>query len=86
MAKEGPCEYCGAKGPRRAGADDGLSSDLFVCPPCWSMLQDPATALPLLRGHLTMETRQSMRPGQVKEAVDTFMEAVSGWRPRPEKS
>ncbi len=83
---EGKCEYCSRPGPRRAGPEDGAPEDLFVCAPCWKLLQSPATAVPLLRGHVSLEMRGVVRPGAAEKLVSSFLSAISPWRPRPKSS
>ncbi len=85
MSKDG-CEYCGRPGKRRAGPEDGLAEDAYACDQCWKLLQSPATALPLLRGHLSLEMR-GIAPGDRSEkAVSAFIEGVAPWRPRQPSS
>jgi hypothetical protein len=86
MDDKGPCEYCGRPGPRRAGAEDGLKDDLHVCSQCWKLLQSPATAVPLLRGHLSLEMRGVVKPKAAGSMVSSFIERVREWRPRPKSS
>lgn len=76
---DGPCNFCGSKGQRRGGEEDGLEEDLFVCGSCWNLLQKPETALPLLRGHLSLSLRGV--PGSA-ERIQSFMGEISGWKPR----
>lgn len=86
MESSGPCEYCRKPGPRRSGPEDGLKEDLHVCRHCWRLLQDPVTAVQLLRGHLSLEMRGVVRPRAAGEMVSSFIERVSPWRPRPKSS
>lgn len=69
------CEYCGKPGRDRLG--DGKSS---VCDGCWRLLRDPRTALPLLRGHMTLSLRGKVPEAELKRKVDAFMSEVSKWR------
>ena len=59
--------------------EDGILHDVFVCAPCRKLLQKPETALPLLRGRVTIENRG--RPNAKRE-IDRFMEVVSSWKHR----
>ncbi len=86
MADRGPCEYCGQPGARRSGIEDGLKEDLYACGQCWKLLQSPATAVPLLRGHLSLEMRGVVKPKKAGEMVDSFIHNVAGWAPRPKSS
>lgn len=82
---EKACEYCGRAGTKRAGAEDGLAGDAYACDQCWKLLQSPATAIPLLRGHLSLEMRRTA-PDRSGRAVSAFIDGVSSWRPRPKSS
>lgn len=86
MAEVGPCEYCGRSGPWRAGPADGLKEDMHVCAACWKLLQSPATALPLLRGHLSLEMRGVVKPKEAQAMIESFIGGVSGWAPPPKSS
>ncbi len=86
MANKGPCEYCRQPGIRRSGLEDGLKEDLYVCGQCWKLLQSPATAVPLLRGHLSLEMRGVVKPGMAGGMITSFVERVAAWRPRPQSS
>lgn len=77
---KGSCHYCSKEGLRRAGEEDGLSEDMFVCPGCWKLLSSPVTALPLIRGDLTLRSR-SGSPA-VGTGIEPFMEMIAGWKPR----
>ncbi len=79
MAHNGHCEYCGRPGLKRVGVEDGLDEDMHVCTHCWKLLQSPATALPLLRGHLSLEMRGVVKPVAAGKMVDSFMEKVAEW-------
>ncbi len=76
------CEFCMMEGIVRATAGDGLASDAHVCDKCWKLLQDPVTALPLLRGHLTLQLRGTMSPDKLEKALNAYMEMISKWKPR----
>ena len=90
MGMEGPakgkCEYCGRPGERRAGPEDGLPSDAYACSHCWKLLQNPVTAVALLRGHLSLEMRGIVEPKTADGMVSSFLRKVAGWRPRPPSS
>lgn len=77
---EGRCHYCEKTGPRRAGQEDGLSEDMFVCAGCWRLLQKPETALPLIRGDVTLRVRSG--PPGLASRIEPFMEMLAGWKPR----
>lgn len=68
------CEYCNRQGK------DRLGNGTAVCDPCWSLLQNPQTALPLLRGHMTLTLRGKIPEAELKKKVDKFMAEVSKWR------
>lgn len=77
----GPCHYCTKPGDRVGGQEDGLNEDLFVCRLCWKLLQNPATALPLIRGDLNLSLRSSPEKGLVSR-IDRFVEELSTWKRR----
>jgi len=76
------CEYCNAPGEMRAGIKDGLEKDVHVCDDCWRLLKNPVTALPLIRGHLTMKLKGQMVPANLNRMINQYMEKISGWKPR----
>lgn len=80
------CEYCGRPGQKRAGPEDGLPYDVYACGSCWKLLQNPATAIPLLRGHLSLEMRGVVEKKEAEGLVSSFIGKVAGWRPRPPSS
>ncbi len=67
------CDFCDHPGDDRG---DGVC----VCPSCWKLLQDPKTALPLIRGTVTMKMRGTMPKDRLDRVVDEFMGMVSAWR------
>lgn len=73
-SKLGPCEYCS----RSASIIDGANGvSVYVCEGCLKLLKRPETALPLIRGHLSIEGRDK-GPGYKKE-LNEFMEMISNW-------
>lgn len=74
-----PCTYCGRASKQRIDEMD----DSGVCDGCWALLQDPGTALPLMRGHLTMSMRGRIPPQRLASMVEAFMEAVARRMGRP---
>jgi hypothetical protein len=72
----GKCNYCERMGPNRLGEDDPT----YVCSGCWNMLQNPVTALPFIRGHLTLELRGKVPDDQLKVRINRFMEGISKWK------
>lgn len=82
----GKCEYCGREGEKRAGPEDGLAENAYACAHCWRLLQNPVTAVALLRGHLSLEMRGVVEPEEAGKLVSSFVKNVSGWRPRPPAS
>ncbi len=82
MADAGPCEYCKRPGVRRAGPEDGLQGEAFACKPCWELLKNPLTAVPLLRGHVSLEMRGVVEEREAEKLVQAFVGTVSGLSPR----
>jgi len=77
----GPCWFCSRDGKLVAKkGDDGILEDVFVCGGCNKLLKRPETALPLIRGRLTLEHREGGAP--MKRRINRFMEGISGWKPR----
>ena len=69
------CQYCSRP------ADIQVEKNTFVCSVCWKLLQNPATALPLIRGHLTMTLRGKMPDAELKRKIDMFMAMIGNWKP-----
>lgn len=76
------CEYCNGPGELRAGKSDGLDREVYVCDSCWDLLKDPKTALPLLRGHITMHLKGKMPSDLLAKRVNKYMEMISAWKIR----
>jgi len=76
MILSGKCSYCNKLGQKRI--DDSESS--CICDGCWKILKNPITALPFLRGHLTLELRGTMPERQLQDRINKFMEIVSKWK------
>ena len=83
MSSKGPCYYCGTEGPIRVTPEeDGVSDNIYVCIKCWSLLKNPSTALPFLRGHVSLSCRNQMPKKELDERLNSFMELISKWEPR----
>jgi hypothetical protein len=76
------CIYCDSDGVLRATKQDGVSEDTYVCKGCWKLLQDPKTALPLIRGHLTLALRGKTAPSVLQKRINEYMDLISKWKPR----
>jgi hypothetical protein len=76
------CEYCNSVGKIRVGKQDGLEKDIYVCDNCWDLLKNPATALPLLRSHLSMNLKGKVQPMKLDRMINKYMEMISGWKAR----
>ena len=77
------CMFCYKPGSPRveAGEVEGIE-EMVVCGQCWKLLKDPKTALPLIRGHLSLTERGKISADQLKDRIDKFMGEISGWKPR----
>lgn len=76
--KTGPCWFCDRPGPLVAPAgEDGVPQDVFLCAPCKKLLQKRETALPLLRGRLSLSSRGGGAAAQKR--IDRFIELMSSW-------
>ncbi len=69
---EGPCEYCGKNAPEFM-----KELEVFLCGACKKLLANPATALPLIRGHLTLKLRGTIREETLKKWIDDYMNLLS---------
>ena len=81
----GKCEFCLNKAPLRIPKTEqimGIEEDTYVCETCWKLMQNPRTALPLIRGHLTLSLRGTIPPKQLDKMINNFMEKISAWKPR----
>jgi len=77
------CEYCNKPGELRVSkGEGGIDRDVYVCNSCWKLLKDPRTALPLLRGHLTLSQRGIANPEQNEKSLNKFMGIISTWKPQ----
>lgn len=77
----GTCEYCMNKtAPYLTPEKDGIEA--FVCSKCVKLLKDPVTALPLIRGNLTMKLRGEIPADKLSEMVNRLMVELSKFRPR----
>lgn len=75
---DGPCYFCSRSGKLRIRADENpYSKDVHVCDQCWKLLQNPATALPLIRGDLSVSLRGTMPEARLKATIDKYMEKLA---------
>lgn len=74
------CMFC-MKGHAlvRATAKETGSEDARACDSCWKLMKDPRTALPLMRGHLTMTLRGHGEP-DLEKKIQSFMDVVKDFR------
>ena len=75
------CEYCNHEGILRVEKSTGVDHDVYVCGYCWKLLQNPVTALPLIRGHLTLNLRGFAPKEQLDRILNQYMEMLSHWKP-----
>jgi hypothetical protein len=68
------CQFCS----KPAEAMEG--TEAAVCSSCWDLLKEPSTALPLIRGHLTLTLRGTMPEEELKRRIDAFMQMIAGWK------
>lgn len=73
------CEYCLSSGDS-IRLEDG--QEAFVCKRCWKLLQNPVTALPLIRGNITMSLRGKVPEKDLEKTVNSFMAKISTWKKR----
>lgn len=76
------CTYCKRAGSLRVSANESpLNQDIYVCDMHWNVLKDPKSALPFLRGSLSMNMRGSEDPTELQARIDKFMNIVKSWKP-----
>ena len=68
------CHFC----VKPAKIIEGM--EVAVCSNCFELLKNKHTALPLIRGQLTLSLRGQMPEAELKKRVDTFMEMISNWK------
>jgi hypothetical protein len=73
------CIFCHKDGKPRV--EEG-GEDVAVCDFCWKLLKDPKTALPLIRGHLSLTQRGKSPAAQLEVRINQFMGKISNWKPR----
>lgn len=71
------CEYCDQPGIPRTP-----ESGTLVCDGCWKLLKDPKTALPFLRGHLSMKLKGTIPQKNLDDILNKYMGIISEWEPR----
>jgi hypothetical protein len=78
---EGPCHFCSRTGALRAKpGEDQVEEEVYVCQGCWDLLRDPATALPLIRGDLSITLKGTVPDAQLSKSLNSFMERLSKFR------
>jgi len=77
------CQYCTKMGTLRVSKNESpeLTEDIYVCNSCWILLKNPATALPLIRGHLSLTHGREVPEKQFKEFMNKYMEFLSTFKP-----
>lgn len=81
---DGECTFCYKPGKLRVKAMEqpDVGEDTHICDLCWKLLKNPATAIPLMRGHLTLTGRGKIPEAQLKFQVDQFVEKILPWKKR----
>ena len=75
--KYGICEYCSTrKAPLFIGPPE-TDQEIYVCQSCIKLLKNPITALPLIRGNLTMKLRGTIPEEVLNRMLQSFMEKIS---------
>ena len=75
------CEYCDRDGILRVEKNINVNRDVYVCDYCWELLRNPKTALPLIRGHLTLSLRRTIPKERLDRMLNQYMEMLSHWKP-----
>jgi hypothetical protein len=71
------CEYCTEETDRTVDTDSG---SVPVCGKCASLLSSPRTGPRLIRGHLTMRLRGTVRPERLEELLTKGMPVLESMR------
>lgn len=82
--KTGICEYCHGKGPLFIGPPE-YEYEVYVCVQCMKLLKNPVTALPLIRGNITLKLRGEVNEAKFTEMLESYMGMLSKFR-RVEKN
>lgn len=64
------CDYCTEQTERTVETDSG---PVAVCAKCTALLSSPRTGPRLIRGHLTIRLRGSLRPDRLEEMLGKAM-------------
>lgn len=81
MMEKGPCEYCMVKSPPFMGPPE-IEVQTYLCSSCLKLLRNPATALPLIRGNLTMKMNGKIPEDRLKRMLNSYMSKISEFKPR----
>ena len=79
------CIYCNRSGVLRVEKERAqfpIPRDIYVCDMHWNLLKDPKTAIPLIRGHLSLELRGTDNKDYLEKKVDKFVDFISEWKPK----
>lgn len=77
MENKKNCMYC-----QKPGRVISEENDVVVCDKCNELLKDPKTALPLIRGCLSLNLRGVMNEKAAQQAINKFMAEISTWAPK----
>jgi len=77
------CLYCTRPGTLRVkeGESPEVKENIYVCAACWRLLSNPATALPLIRGHLSLTEGRNIPEKEFKRLMDKYMEFLTTLKP-----
>jgi len=79
------CLFCSSKGIIRVEKSE-LCDEVIICDKCFKLLKNPTTALPLIRGTLSLQLKiipkTDLQKAQYQKTLDKFMEEISKWKPR----
>lgn len=79
MNSSSTCYFCSFPGILRL-EDRGVRT--FICNGCWALLKKKETALPLIRGNLTLRLRGKIPPNKLEEILNNYMGEISKWEIR----
>lgn len=71
------CDYCTEKTDRAVETDSG---PVAVCAKCTALLSSPRTGPRLIRGHMTIRLRGSLRPERLEELLTKAMPVLESMR------
>ena len=57
-----------------------IDENINICNNCWKLLQNPITALPLIRGDLSISLRGKMKDEDLQIAINKYMDILKDFK------